>query len=243
MGLSAVSSRGLFRWQSTNKDGLRRSGGDKRSAHEALKAWLHKFRDEVSVDSFTELSDLAGLNGSHPQQCQSATTVHGHGDSCPNADASDTQMDVPATQVQSPSAEADSPAHLDGEDLPPATRQPPSLADVTWILEHDIHNWIRSPMPPQRYMPRVAQELISQCMLYLLQIMDQPPCAGAVEAALVLFMSSPLVLWPEPRRTNNRRLTPHARARIIRRRSALLLSGQWRSLIELSREYTHPAGA
>ena len=45
-------------------------------------------------------------------------------------------------------------------------------------------------------LPRVAQELISQCMLYLLQIMDQPPCVGAVEAALVLFMSSPLVLWP-----------------------------------------------
>ena len=128
---------------------MRRSGGDKRNPHEALKAWLHKFREEVSVDSYAELSDLAGLNGSHPQQSQSVSIVHGDSDTC--ALAGEAHMDIPATQVQSPSADADPPAHLDGEDPPPATRQPPSLADVTWILEHDIHNWIRSPMPPQRY--------------------------------------------------------------------------------------------
>ena len=94
----------------------------------------------LSLDSFAELSDLAGLAGAPLQQSQSASTVHGHSDSLTTVDAPDTQTAMLSTQVQSPSAEADSPAHLDGEDLPPANRQPPSLADVTWILEHDIHN-------------------------------------------------------------------------------------------------------
>ena len=223
---SRVHSRNTWRWQAppVKKHDPRRASVDRKDPVDALRNWQTRWAHTLNEPSRLTLEEA----------CAAA----------PAAPPLPSQTRLPTIEEEPESV----PAH-DEAGEPEETNQftVPDHDTMTRIAAMPAHELLHGPAPTQRRLPAPSRMVLHEALAQLLLHAETSESDEGRQAALVMLMLSPRLLWPEPAKPPGQKRQPYARQRVIRQRLQLLYQGDWMRLIRESNagqvQQKPPAGA
>ena len=111
------------------------------------------------------------------------------------------------------------------------------------IAAMPIHELLHGPVTTQKRLPAPSRMAMHEALAQLLLHAETAESNEGRQAALVMLMLSPRLLWPEPPKPHGQRRQPYARQRLIRQKLQMLYQGNWMQLIHDSNVGQRPAKA
>ena len=203
-----VKSRGMWRWQTTTAP--RMVSGDKRTPWAALRSWIDKHKATLSLQGQEDLE--AATLARHP----------------------DTNTPEPLT-MELPKIDTQPAAAID--DGAPRGRlwgsAVPESEVLQAILSSDLSEVLSMSSRAQVRIPKSMLSLVESTLHWLSDLSADESDITA-QAASVMLILAPKLLWPEPERQGHKSLPPWSRPRVIQERIRLIHAGKWRELLQLA---------
>ena len=203
-----VKSRGMWRWQTTTAP--RMVSGDKRTPWGALRSWIDKHKATLTLQGHEDLE--AVLTTRQPE------------------------INTPEVLSLEP-ATVDTQRVAPTEDDAPAARLwgsvVPEQEYLRELLSSDLSDVLSMTTRAQVRIPKSMLSLIESTLHWLSDVAMNDGDITA-QAASVMLILAPKLLWPEPEREGHKSLPPWSRPRIIQERIRLIHAGRWNELIQMA---------